>query len=154
MRGTGATGDQNLSSPNQLRSCIVSDLDRVGVNKSRFAFKGCDVVTPKLRLDDLDFAGHDGLRPKDQIRHHDAVFQHITTPVKCPLLKSTQIENSLTQGFAGNGAGVNADTANGSLPVDDCDFLSEFCRTDGALLSRGSASDNHQIVFVRVHAKS
>ena len=46
---------------------------------------------------------------------------------------------------------MNADPSHGQATVNDCDFLAHFRRANRALLSRRTASDNYQIVFVNLH---
>ncbi len=46
---------------------------------------------------------------------------------------------------------MNADAANGFLPVDDGNFLAHLGRTDRALLARRAAPNHDQVIFVGFH---
>src|SRR5712692_5747473 len=118
------------------------DLEGVRIFEASIAFEGGNKVPAKLGFDDFHFSGHDRLRPEDQVRHQDAVFYNVTTPVKRALAEAAEVEDRFAQHFAGNGAGMHADSANGPLAVDDRDFLAGW-----------AAADYHEIVFVSLHSK-
>ncbi len=90
-------------------------------------------------------------RPEDQVRHQDAVLYNVTTAVKRALAKSAEVEDGFAQHFAGDGAGMHADTANGPLAVNDSDFLTQLGSADRAFLAGWAAADYHEIVFVSLH---
>src|SRR5207237_8638012 len=78
----------------------------------------------------------------------------MNSPVERALSKAAQVQNRLAQGFAGNGASVNTDAADGPLAIDDRDFFAQLGSADGALLTGGSAANYYQVVFMVFHTVS
>ena len=70
-----------------------------------------------------------------------------------PLLESAEIQDCFPQSFAGDGSGVNTNAADRLFSIDDGHFLAHLGGADGALLSRRTAADHHQIVLVSFHER-
>jgi len=70
----GAAGNQNVLAAHPLRSVFALDLNRVRIGEPCLPLQGRDRVAPKLGLDDLDFAGHDGQGAESKVCHRDAIF--------------------------------------------------------------------------------
>src|SRR6266849_286126 len=151
VRRPCAARDQNLLSPNLLHSFFAHDLNRMWIGKVSVPFERRHVIPPQLRLDHVHFPRHHRLRTQHQIRHHDPVFHHVTASIKHPLAQAAQVEHSLPQPLARNRPGMNAHSSHRQAPVDDRDFLAHFRRANRALLSRRTASNHYQIVFISLH---
>src|ERR1700686_532521 len=151
VRGPCAASDQYLLSPNLLHSFIGHDLNRMWIGKVSIPFERRHIIPPQLCLDHVHFPRHHRLRPQHQVRHHDPALHHITASIKHPLPQSAQVEHSLPQHLARNRPGMNAHPSHRQPPVDDRDLLAHFRRANRALLSRRTAANNYQIVFIRLH---
>jgi hypothetical protein len=77
-----AAGNQDPGSPDDLRSVVARDFDRVRVEEARVTVEDGDAVAVELRLDYLDLARHDRLRAKDQIVHGDLILDRVTPSVE------------------------------------------------------------------------
>src|SRR5579883_1676111 len=151
VRRPRAARNQHMVRLEHLRAFIVHDRDRMGIQKAGIALHHVDVVAPQLRLDDFNLAGHHALRAEDQVRHRNAVFEHVAPPVKGALAKSAQVEHGFAQRLAGNRPCVHAHASDRALAVDDGHLLAKLGRAYRALLPSRPAADNDQIVFVRFH---
>src|SRR5206468_2255484 len=58
-----------------------------------------------------------------------------------------QVEDSLAEGLAGDGAGVDAHAAHDFPAFHDGHALAQLRRLDGAALARGAGSDDEQVHF-------
>src|SRR6266404_1701048 len=151
VRGPCAAGDQYFLSPNLLHAFFAHDLNRMWIGKVSVSFERRHVIPPQLRLDHVHFPRHHRLRPQHQVRHHDPVLHHVTASIEHPLPQPAQVEHSLPQHLARNRPGMNAHPSHRQAPVDDRDLLAHFRRANRALLSRRTASNHYQIVFVSLH---
>ena len=64
-----------------------------------------------------------------------------------------QLENGLADALARDRPGVHAYPAHHLRAIDHRHALSQLCRRNGAFLSRGSASNHHQIEMIVIHAR-
>jgi hypothetical protein len=141
VRGACATGNQDVMAPQKLGPFLGFDLESVRIEEAGIALKRHDLISAKLRLDDLNLSRHHRLCPKNQIRHCYAILEDIAAPVETALPKATQVQNGFTQRFAGDGTGVDTNTADCSFPLNDGNFFSQFGGADRTFLSRRAASD-------------
>ena len=73
--------------------------------------------------------------------------------VQVPLPEAREEQRGLAQGLRGERAGVDGGAARLGLPLDDRDALAEIRGLRGALLARGAAADDDEVV-VAIHAVS
>src|SRR5262249_3861162 len=115
------------------------------------ALEDGDAVASELRLDHLDLARHDRLRPKDQILHRDLILDRVTPPVEDPLPQTAQVQDGFPKRLARDRSRVHAHTAHRSLPYDDGDFATTFGSADCAFLAGRSAADHEEVELVCIH---
>jgi hypothetical protein len=152
VRGACATGNQDVMAAQKLGSFLGFDLESVRIEEAGVALKRRNLITAKLRLDDFNLSRHHRLCSKNEIRHCYAILEDIAASVETALPKATQVQNSFTQRFAGDGSGVDTNTADCSFPVNDGNFFSQFGGADRTFLSRRAASDYYQVVLVDFHS--
>ena len=151
VRRPRPASDQNFLSAYPLHSPFVHDLDRVRIAEVCVALQRRHVIAPQLRLDHVHFPRHHRRRAQHQVRHYDPVLHHVSPPVKRPLPQPAQVQHRLPHHFARDRSRMNANSSHRQPPVDDRHFLAHLRRANCPLLSRRSAPNDHQIVFIRLH---
>ena len=81
-------------------------VDKRGASEERL-----DVVARELRLGDVDFGLDHVLHPEGQVGHGDLFFYTVIDAVNALVLVAGEVQYGLAQGFGGNGAGVDANSA-------------------------------------------
>ena len=146
VRGPGSAGDDEVLATQQGVSAVACDFDRVIVDEPGVAFVNRHPVATQLRLDDLDLARHHRVGTKHQVLHRDVVFQGVAAAVERSLPQAAEVQDGLAQRLAGNGAGVDANSADAALALDHGHFLAQLRGADRGFLSGGTATDYHQVV--------
>src|SRR5215813_12644260 len=123
----------------------------MGIEETRVSLDSLHRIPAQLGFDYLDFTAHHALGADSQVRHPNIVFHCITAAIKSPLPQAAQIKDRFAESFAGNCSGVNAHAANGSLALDNGNFLAKLSGADRAFLACRATADDHQIVFSRIH---
>ena len=151
VRRTRTAGNHHVLAANHLGSVITLDFDGMRIGEARVSFEGRYVVPAELSFDYLDLSEHDSLGAKGQIRHRDAILEHVPAAIESALAEAAQVQHRFSQSLAGNRPGMNADTADGSLPVNDRHLLTHLGGANGCLLACRSAADHYQVVFISFH---
>ncbi len=151
VRRPCAACNQDLLAPNLLHSFFVHNLNRMRIGEVRVPFQRRYIIPPQLRLDHVHFPRHHRLRPQYQVRHRNPVFHHVAPSVERPLPQSAQIKHGFPHHLTRDRSGMNANPAHRQPTVDNRDFLAHFRRANRALLSRRTAPDHYQVVFVCLH---
>ena len=118
--------------------------------ESAQAVNEVDTVSLQLILDNGNLAFDNPLNPKAEICHGDLIFGVIVGAVEALLVEAGKMENGFAHGFAGDGAGVGADAADGRLFFNEGNaFASFYCLNGGALPARTGTNHNQ---FIRLHS--
>src|SRR6478609_7482280 len=107
-----------------------------------------DAVAGHLILDDGDLVRDHVVGAEGEVLDRDVGFHTIAGAVEIALSEAGQVEDGLAQGFAGNGAGMDANAADHLLPLDDANVFSELGGLNRRLLT-GRPRANDQKVVVR-----
>ncbi len=116
----------------------------VRIDEAGFPVDHIDAIARHLVLDDLNFVRDDVVGAKGEIFDRDRLFQAISGSVQIALAEPREIEHRFAEGFAGDGAGVDADAADDFFALDDADFLAELGGLDRGLLAGGPGADHEQ----------
>ena len=139
FRGAGACSDDNVRGADvaPAASIHIFQTDCVGIHKRGFSRDKFDAVALELMADDIEFMLDDVVSAIQQICHRDVLLDGIRCAVEAVLTIPGKMQYRFAQGFAGDGACVDAHAADDRLAFDDCHALVEFCRLDrGALTGR------------------
>ncbi len=77
-----------------------------------------------------------------QILSRNPVFHLVRLPINIVMSIAGEVDHGFTQGLAGNGAGVDADTAHDRLSFHHRHSLIEFGSLNGGFLSGWPGTDN------------
>ena len=119
----------------------------MGIDEAGRAEDHVDVVAGHLILHDLDFVLDDVIGAEGEVFDRDRLFQTIAGSVQIALAESGEVEHRFAEGFAGDGAGIDADAADDCFALDDADVLAELGGLDGGLLAGGPRADDEKIVM-------
>src|SRR5438105_7338834 len=101
-----------------------------------------DGITYQLILDDFLFGFYHMVATLGEILEGDVFLDPVAGTVKTALPETRKEKHRFAQRFAGNGAGVDADTSGNFLALDDTDLLADFGSLDRRLLARGAGTDD------------
>ena len=87
------------------------DADVMRVDEAGDAVSDVDAIAGELRLGDIDFGLDDVLDAEGEIGHGDVFFHAIVHAVDRAVVEAGEMQHGLAHGLGGNGAGVDADTA-------------------------------------------
>lgn len=118
----------------------------MGIDKTGLTLDHVDTIAGHLILDDLDFARDHMVGAEGEILDGDVGFHPVAGAVQIALSEAGQIQDGFAQGFAGNGAGIDADPADHLLALDDPDFLSELGGLYGGFLPGRPCADDQEVV--------
>ena len=88
------------------------------------------------------------LGARGEVTDRDLVLDAVTAAIEIALTQPGQIENGLTQGLGGDGAGVDAHPTDHVAAIDDPDALAQLCGSDGSLLPTGPGAQDQQVVVI------
>src|SRR4029077_8325382 len=129
------------------RHAALLNEEPVRINEAGFSMDQVDAVTRHLVLHNLNFVLDDVVGAKREIFDRDRLFQTIAGSVQVALAEPREIEDRLAEGFAGDGAGVGGDTADGCFALDDADGFAELGGLDRCFLAGGPTSYDKEIVL-------
>ena len=101
------------------RRALDVDRQRVRVDEAGHAGDQLDVVAQQLRADHLGLATDHVLQPGQQVGDRDVFLDPVARAVQVAQLHAGQVEHGLAQSLRRDRAGVDADTADHGLAVDD-----------------------------------
>ena len=118
VRRAGAAGDQDRIGIYDRRALRAGNLELVRIDEPGGAVHLGDVIAEELLADDVRFALDDRLDARDEVVHGDVVAQMVAAAVEGALGETAEIEDRLAKRLAGNGAGVNRNTAQHAAALD------------------------------------
>ena len=153
VRRARPAGDQDMFAAQRDLVDFAVHLDRMRVGELRQPLKNRNAVAAQLRPDHVRFARDDARHAGGQIVDRNVSFAAVVVAVKRPHRDSGELENRFADAFARYRAGVHAHAAHHDRAVNDRHALAQLRRANRALLARGAAADDNQIVGLVVHAK-
>ena len=103
-------------------------------------------------LHDFDFVAGGDFQPLHQVFGGNPGFDPVAAAVESALMPPGQVQRRFTQGFTGNGSGVQAGATDGAVLFHQCNAVTELGGLDGPLLASRPAADYHEIIVL--HATS
>ncbi len=141
----GAGGDHNRFGFVVGLSDGADDAQMKGIDELRHAGDQLDAVSRELRLGDIDFGLDHVLDPEQKIRHRDFLFHAVVDAVNVLVIITREMQHGLTHGLAGNGAGVDAASAERGDLFDQRDALPELRALDGGSLPGRPRADHDHV---------
>jgi hypothetical protein len=120
----------------------VSNDQSMWIDEARGPKHQIYIVASHLFLNDVDLFGDDVAAAEGQVFHRDVLFEPVFGSIHGALMKPGEVENGFAERFAGNGAGVDADTPDNLGALDDADFFAEFGGLHRGLLAGGAGADH------------
>ena len=89
-----------------------------GVHKPRGTVDHFDAIARKLGLGDVGFSLDDVLDAEAQVPHGDLFLHAVADAIDALILEPGEVQHGLAHGLAGDGAGIDAGTADHFTPFD------------------------------------
>src|SRR6476646_11568142 len=121
------------------------------IDETGLAVDHVDAVAGHLILDEGDLVRDHVVGAEGEVLDRDVGFHTIAGAVEIALSEAGQVEDGLAQGFAGNGAGMDANAADHLLPLDDADVFSELGGLNGGLLTGRPRANDQKVVVPHEH---
>ncbi len=149
-RGLRADGDDDMLGGEVVFATLVhvANTHRVRIDEFGVGGDQVHIVAVELVADDVDLVADDVVGAEEQVFHGDALFDGVGRAVERALPVAGQIEHSLAQRFAGDGAGVGRHAAHDRPSLDDGDALAQLGRLNRGALPRRAGPDDEHIVLV------
>ncbi len=112
------------------------------IDQGRRADDEIHAISHQLVLDDFLLGFDHVIATLGEVLEGDVFFDPIAGAVEIALAKTGQEHHRFAQGFARDGADVDADTADHGFPLDDSDFLADLGRLNRGFLSGGTRTDH------------
>src|SRR5947209_4856292 len=114
----------------------------MGVLKVRRTGDHLHAIPRHVRTDQLDLTSDYRLAAIDQVVNSDIMFDVVALAVKPALPYPREVHDGFAQSFARDGSGVDADTAQRLVLLNESDLLAELCSLYCGALAGGAAADN------------
>ena len=88
---------------------------------------GLDFVAGELMLQYVDLMVEGHVEPDHEVLGLDVLLDAVSPAVEPAFPPPGQVQNGFPQGFRGDGAGMDRDTADPATPFDDQDGTPELC---------------------------
>src|SRR3989338_799310 len=117
------------------------------VKKRSPAIDDGDPVALKLVLDYTHLVADGDRQPLHQVVDREMLFETVALAVESTLRPAGEVEHRLAQGLAGDGAGMDGNTAHHVAPFDDGRAFTELGGLNGGPLAGRAATDDQEIVI-------
>jgi hypothetical protein len=94
------------------------------------------------------------MQPLHEVVYGEIWFQAVALTVEAALVPAGKIQNCLSQGFAGHGAGMHRDAAYNGSPLNNGRLFTQFSRLYCSFLAGGAAADYDEIMTVHEMIRS
>jgi hypothetical protein len=125
--------------------------DAMRIRERGVSGENVDVVAHQLVPGDVDLVADDMVHPKEQIAHRDVLLDGIRRTVDSALAVAGQTKRGFPERLAGDGAGVDADSANDRPLLDDGHPLVELGALKGGTMAGRTRADDEQVVVILGH---
>src|SRR5579859_2527756 len=153
--GGGRLGAHGENDPAGVQGHVcfrALDAQCLRVDEVGQAVDDVNAVAGELGLGHVDLSLDDSRDAKGQVGHGDLVFDPVVHPIDGAVVVARKMEHGFAHRFGGDGAGVDADSADDRTGFDDGDAFFQLGSSNcGALPGRSGADDN-QIIFGGAHA--
>src|SRR5579883_1370456 len=143
-------GDDDGVGGSGLRAAGTIHLQRMRVNEFGRAADQLNVVARQLALDDIDLSLDHVLDAQRQVGHRDLVLNAVVYAVDILVVVAGEVKDSFAEGFAGDGAGIDADAAQNFAALDDGDALAHFGALNRRALPSRAGSNYDQVIALHV----
>jgi len=116
------------------------------VFKAGDADEHLDVIAGKLGFGDVDFGLYDVLNAEGEVRHGDALFDPVVHAVDGFVVVPGEVKHGLAHGLGGDGAGVDAGSADDLAHLNQGDFLAHLGAVNSGTLPGGAGANDDEVV--------
>src|SRR4026207_201088 len=116
------------------------------IDETGVAADHVDTVAGHLILDDGDLVRDHVVGAEGEVFNRNVGFHPIPGAIEIALSEAGQVQDSLAQGFTGNGSGMDTDATDHLLSLDDADVLSELGGLNGGLLTGRARADDQKVI--------
>ncbi len=117
----------------------------MGIEKSGRSEQDVDIIAVELGHGDVNLGADHVLNAEGQIGHRDFVFQPVIDAIDVLIEIARQVQHRFPHRLAGNGAGIDADSAHAFRFFDDGHVLAGFRSLNGRALAGGAGPDDDEI---------
>jgi hypothetical protein len=147
LGGLGAGGDDDVVGFVFGLAARAFDLHPVRIEKTGGAGNDVDAIAGELGLDDVDFSFDDVGGAEGKIGHADVFLHAVVGAIDALVLVAGEVQNGFANGFTGDGAGVDGDTADDFEALDQSGAFAELGGLNGCALTGGTRTDDDEIVL-------
>ncbi len=148
----GADGDDDAVGFEVVSPWAPSTRTWLRIDEVGDAVDDVDAVAGELGFGDVHFSLDDRLDAKGKVGHGDLFFDPVIHAVDRAVVVAGEMQHGLAHGLGGDGAGVDADSADDGACLDHGYALLHFGSGHGGALARRPGADNDQVVFGGTHA--
>ncbi len=138
----GAGGDDDVLRLVDLGAALIGHLHVGWVFEAGHSSEYIDSVARKLRLGHVDLGLDHVLDPERKVRHRDLFLDPVIHAVDRTIVIAGEMHHGFAHRLAGDGAGIDGDSANGSHALDHRGSLAQLIGVDGGTLPRGAGTND------------